>query len=117
SAPPGAGGERAGGEGAGADRGEGQQAGAVVVGQGLAGGQVAAGAVDAGPGGRAGPGQVQALEGRAPAPPGGAGPEHELLVDRERAGLDVAAGQAGVGRLQVGRGPGPAGQDPVAEAG
>src|SRR4029453_15389136 len=94
----GAGGARAGAAGAGADGGRGQQAGAVVVGQSLAGGQVAAGTVDAGPRGRTGPGQVQALDGRAPAPPGRAGAEEELLVDRERAGLDVSAGPAGVDR-------------------
>ena len=88
-----------------------------MVGQGLASGQGRRRRRGPRRRGTLAPGQVEALDRGAPAPPGRARAEQQLLVDRERAGGDVAACQAGVGRLKVGRAPGLAGQDPVAEPG
>jgi len=81
----------------------------VLVGQGLPGGQVTTGAVHLGARAARPHRPGTALDGSAPAPPVQPGSEQQLLVDGERAGVDVAPDHVGVGRLQVDRRPRPGG--------
>ena len=87
----------------------GKATGSVLVGQGLPGGQVTTGAVHLGARAARPHRPGTALDGSAPAPPVQPGSEQQLLVDGERAGVDVAPDHVGVGRLQVDRRPRPGG--------